>query len=154
VHMRFRALRTLSCCLLTLIVPMVVLELPSVMLDFNEAVAMGGIPKARHVLSELVLNLQAPVTLESATLTLCSFTPDHRARHLALPEIADKGFRLQFGSLHLSIVLLNCIGLAEQKPLVSLGRRHCVFDKAVLAAKGYLRPQVQISQYSVHIETK
>jgi hypothetical protein len=98
--------------------------------------------------------LQVPVALESATLTLCSFTPDHRARHLALPEITDKGIRLQFGSLHLSIVFLNCIGLAEQKPLISLGRRHCVFDKAVLAVKGYLRPQVQISQYSVHIEAR
>jgi hypothetical protein len=133
---------------------MVMLELPSAILNFNEAVAMGEIPESRHVLSELVLDLQVPVALESATLTLCSFTPDHRARHLALPEITDKGIRLQFGSLHLSIVFLNCIGLAEQKPLISLGRRHCVFDKAVLAVKGYLRPQVQISQYSVHIEAR
>ena len=104
----------------------------------------------RHVLSELGPGLR--ITPKSATLTFCSFTPDHRARHLALPEITDKGFRLQFGSLHLSIDFLHCIGLAEQKPLIILGRGHCVFDKAVLAVKGYLRPQLQISQYSVHIE--
>ena len=96
--------------------------------------------------------LQVPITLKGVTPTSCSFTADHRARHLALPEITDKGFRLQLGSLHLSIVFLHCIGLAEQKPLISLGRRHFVFDKAVLAVKGYLRPQLQISQYSVHIE--
>lgn len=53
----FRALRTLSCYLLTLIVSMIVLELPSAILDFNEAVVMGEIPKSRHVLSELVLDL-------------------------------------------------------------------------------------------------
>jgi hypothetical protein len=123
--------------------------LESVILDFHVAIAMGGIPKLRHVLSKLVLDF---ASLKSVTLTLCSFIPDHRARHLALPEITDKGFRLQFGSLHLSIVFLHCIGLAEQKPLISLGRRHFVFDKAVLAVKGYLRPQLQISQYSVHIE--
>jgi hypothetical protein len=35
---------------------MVVLELPSVMLDFNVAAAMGGIAKSRHMLSELVLD--------------------------------------------------------------------------------------------------
>jgi hypothetical protein len=35
---------------------MVVLELPSAMLDFNEAAAMSEILKSRHVLSELVLD--------------------------------------------------------------------------------------------------
>ena len=35
---------------------MVVLELPSAILDFNEAVTMGEIPESRHVLSELVLD--------------------------------------------------------------------------------------------------
>ena len=56
MYAAFRALRTLSCCLLTLIVSMVVLELPSAILDFNEAVAMGEIPESRHVLSELALD--------------------------------------------------------------------------------------------------
>jgi hypothetical protein len=123
--------------------------LESVIPDFYVAIAMGGIPTR---LANWSWALQVLITLKSATLTLCSFTPDHRARHLALPEITDKGFRLQRGSLHLSIVFLHCIGLVEQKPLISLGRRHCVFDKAVLAVKGYLRPQLQISQYSVHME--
>jgi hypothetical protein len=126
--------------------------LASVILDIHVAITMGGIPKLRYVLSELVLDFASTVTFKSVTLTLCSFIPDHRARHLALPEITDKGFRLQFGSLHLSIVFLHCIGLVEQKPLINLGRRHFVFDKAVLAVKGYLRPQLQISQYSMHIE--
>ena len=35
---------------------MVVLELPSAILDFNEVVAMGEIPESRHVLGELVLD--------------------------------------------------------------------------------------------------
>jgi hypothetical protein len=57
----FRALRRLSCCLLTQIVSVIVPGLPSVMLesvvlDFHVAIAMGWIPKSRHVLSKLVLN--------------------------------------------------------------------------------------------------
>ena len=35
---------------------MVVLELPSAILDFNEAVALGEILESSHVLSELVLD--------------------------------------------------------------------------------------------------